>query len=584
MTIFDVLSMVGGLAMFLLGMSLMGDALEKRAGSRLKTILGGLTSNPAKGFLLGLAVTAVIQSSSATTVMVVGFVNSGVMALKQAIYIIMGANVGTTVTSWLLSLTGISGSSMVMQLLKPQSFTPVLALIGIVMYMSGKSESRKDTGMVLLGFAVLMFGMERMSSAVSPLADVPEFANILLMFSNPLMGVLAGALLTAVIQSSSASVGILQALSATGAITYASAIPIIMGQNIGTCVTALISSIGANKSARRAAMVHLYFNVIGTLVMLALFCGADAMFDLAFTGEHANQLGIAVVHTVFNVACTALLLPFGGLLEKLAYLTIPDSKQPEQVQLLDERLFVTPPLAIERAHSVTVMMGQQAVRTLHQAFDMLNQYDKDVAREIREGEDRVDHYEDQLGTYLVKLGGESLSQRDSHEVSKLLRLIGDLERVSDHAVNVLESAEEMQDKNLQFTGAAQAEVHVMVRAVSDILDMTEQVLETGSTDLARQVEPLEQVIDNLQAQIKLRHTERLTRGECTIEMGFILSDLLTDLERVADHCSNIAICMIEIDSKNSFDTHQYLLDIDKSDAEEFARQVNAMSRNYRLEA
>ncbi|MDO4355174.1 MAG: Na/Pi cotransporter family protein [Clostridia bacterium] len=583
MTIFDVLSMIGGLTMFLLGMSLMGDALEKRAGTRLKAIIGELTGNPARGFLLGVAVTAVIQSSSATTVMVVGFVNSGVMALKQAISIIMGANVGTTVTAWLLSLTGLSGSSLIMQLLKPQSFTPVLALIGIVMYMFVQSERKKDTGMVLLGFAVLMFGMERMSSAVAPLADVPEFSNILLMFSNPIMGVLAGALLTAVIQSSSASVGILQALSATGAITYASAVPIIMGQNIGTCVTALISSIGANKSARRAAMVHLYFNIIGTVVLLTAFCAVKAVVPLPFIAEQANQLGIAIVHTVFNVACTALLLPFGGMLEKLAYLTIPDSKQPEEVKLLDERFFITPSVAIERASSVAVMMAKQAADTLCRALDMLEAYDPAIAQEIRAGEDRVDWYEDQLGTYLVKLGSHSMTERDSHEVSKLLRMIGDLERISDHAVNVLESAEEMADKKLHFSGPALEELHVMARAVRDILETTVQVLESGDTRLAHQVEPLEEVIDNLQSQIKLRHTQRLTRGECTIEMGFILSDLLTDLERVADHCSNIAICTIEIESNHGFDIHQYVIDMDRSNAEAFAQQVRVMARNYRLE-
>lgn len=583
MTIFDVLSMIGGLAMFLMGMSLMGDALEKRAGGQLKTLLGKLTSNPLKGFVLGLAVTAVIQSSSATTVMVVGFVNSAVMTLKQAIYIIMGANVGTTVTSWLLSLTGLSGDNIILQLLKPTSFTPVLALIGIIFYMFVKSEKKKDIGMILLGFSVLMFGMDQMSAAVKPLANVPEFTNILLMFNNPILGVLAGAFLTAVIQSSSASVGILQALSATGAVTFGSAIPIIMGQNIGTCVTAMISSVGATKNARRAAMVHLYFNIIGSIVMMILFYSLNGIFHFAFVDESANQLGIAIVHTVFNVVCTAVLLPLGGLLEKLAIATIRDDKKPEHFQLLDERLFITPTVAIERAHDVTVMMGEAAVRTLKDSFSLLTSYNAAKAEAVVKGEDIVDHFEDQLGTYLVKLSGRSLSEEDSHEVSKLLRMIGDLERISDHAVNVMESAQEMHEKQLKFSAAAQNEIRVMIAAVEETLEVMLKAMQTDDISIAQQVEPLEEVIDNLQAQIKLRHTQRLTRGECTIELGFVLNDLLTNLERVSDHCSNVAICMIEI-QQSSFDTHQYLLDMDKSKSSTYTQQYAAVAQKYSLEA
>ena len=583
MTIFDVLTMIGGLAMFLMGMNLMGEALEKRAGGSLKTLLGKLTSSPLKGFVLGLAVTAVIQSSSATTVMVVGFVNSAVMSLKQAIYIIMGANVGTTVTAWLLSLTGVSGDNIFIQLLKPTSFTPVLALIGIIFYMFLKGEKKKDIGTILLGFSILMFGMDQMSGAVKPLADVPEFTNILLMFKNPVMGVLAGALLTAVIQSSSASVGILQALSVTGAVTFGSAIPIIMGQNIGTCVTAMISSVGTTKNARRAAMVHLYFNIIGTIVMSILFYTLDGIFNFAFVDLPANQLGIAVVHTVFNVVCTATLLPMGGLLEKLACLTIPDDKKPEQFALLDERLFVTPAVAIERAHDVTVMMAESAVKTLKDSFVLLDEFTPAKAEEVDKGEDIVDHFEDQLGTYLVKLSGLSLSEEDSHEVSKLMRMIGDLERISDHAVNVKESAEEMFEKKQKFSAAAQKEVKTMIAAVNETLETMLSALKSDDLAVARQVEPLEEVIDNLQAQIKLRHTQRLSRGECTIELGFVLNDLLTNLERVSDHCSNVAICMIEI-QQDTFDTHQYLLDIDKSKSSEYAQQYAAVARKYSLEA
>ena len=583
MTIFDVLTMIGGLAMFLMGMSLMGDALEKRAGGQLKTLLGKLTSNPLKGFALGLAVTAVIQSSSATTVMVVGFVNSAVMTLKQAIYIIMGANVGTTVTSWLLSLTGVSGDNIVMQLLKPTSFTPVLALIGIIFYMFIKNEKKKDIGMILLGFSILMFGMDQMSGAVKPLANVPEFTNILLMFQNPIMGILAGAVLTAVIQSSSASVGILQALSATGAITFGSAIPIIMGQNIGTCVTAMLSSVGTTKNARRAAMVHLYFNIIGTIVMSILFYTLNGIFNFAFVQESANQLGIAIVHTVFNVICTATLLPLGGVLEKLAIATIRDDKKPEHFALLDERLFVTPPVAIERARSVTVMMADAAVKTLKDSFNLLTEFSPAKAEEVDKGEDIVDHFEDQLGTYLVKLSGQSLSVEDSHEVSKLLRMIGDLERISDHAVNVKESAEEMFEKKQKFSDAARKEIQTMIAAVEETLEVMLEALQSNDLATARKVEPLEEVIDNLQAQIKKRHAKRLTRGECTIELGFVLNDLLTNLERVSDHCSNVAICMIEI-QQDAFDTHQYLLDIDKSKSSEYARQYAAVASKYSLGA
>ena len=582
MNIFDVLSLFGGLALFLFGMSVMGDGLEKSAGSKLKTILERLTSSPLKGFVLGLAVTAVIQSSSATTVMVVGFVNSGIMSLRQAIGIIMGANVGTTVTSWILSLSGIQGDSFFVKMLKPSSFSPILAVLGIVLYMFVKSSKKKDIGSILLGFAVLMFGMDTMSSAVAPLKDVPEFTNILLLFSNPILGVLAGAVLTAIIQSSSASVGILQALSATGQITFGSAIPIILGQNIGTCATAMLSSVGTNKNARRTAVVHLYFNIIGTLVFLTGFYVLKSIFDFQFVNDAINQVGIAVVHTVFNLTCTAVMLPFAGVLERLACATIKDEENAEdEFQLLDERLMVTPPVAIEQCRKLTIKMAEKSERAMDQALSLVRNFDPEVYNTVRETESRIDVYEDRLGTYLVKLSAHSLSQADSREVSRLLHTIGDFERISDHAVDIAKAAEEMHNKEIHFSDDAQGEIDVISSAVRRVLHMSIESFTSGDVNLAFQVEPLEQVVDHLRGVMKNRHVARLQEGSCTIELGFIFSDLLTSFERVSDHCSNIAACMIEL-QHGSYDTHEYLNSIKNGQNSEFVEIYNDFLKEYVL--
>lgn len=580
MDFFDVLTLLGGLSLFLFGMNLMGNSLEKCAGSSLKVLLSKLTSRKILGFLTGLGVTAVIQSSSATTVMVVGFVNSGLLSLRQAIGVIMGANVGTTVTAWILSLTGLDGESFFIRLLEPTSFSPVLALIGVGLTMMAKSERKKDVGMILLGFAVLMFGMDTMSGAVAGLQDVPEFQSIFLMFTNPVLGVLAGAILTAIIQSSSASVGILQALSATGQVTYGAAIPIIMGQNIGTCVTAMISSVGANKNAKRAAVVHLLFNIIGTCVWLSVFYLINAVVHFDFVGNSIDQLGIAVVHTTFNVLCTALLFPFSGLLEKLACRLVRDDKVPEQIQILDERLLSTPPVAIGRCQEVAETMARISMDALRTGCRLIEHYDAKEAQAVRETEKEADQYEDMLGTYLVKLGRENLSERGNRQVSKLLHIIGDFERISDHAVNVVESAEEMRSKGLHFSPQAKQELNVLTSAVGEIMDLSLDAFLKDDPDLAVKVEPLEQVVDTLKEQLRNRHILRLQRGECTIELGFVWSDLLTDLERVADHCSNIAGCVIEM-AHGSLDVHEYL-DYIKGGSIAFQRAYNAYARKYAL--
>lgn len=582
MSVFDGLSLVGGLALFLLGMNLMGGALEKQAGGRLKTILESLTSNPVKGFFLGLLVTAVIQSSSATTVMVVGFVSAGVMTLHQAIYIIMGANVGTTVTAWILSLSGIDGTSLFVQLLKPTSFTPILALAGIILYMFCKSARKKTTGMILLGFAVLMTGMTGMSSAVSGLQNVPEFANALLLFSNPILGVLAGALLTAIIQSSSASVGILQALSATGAVTFGISIPIIVGQNIGTCVTALLASAGATKNAKRAAMVHLYFNIIGAVVLLVLFYGLNAIFRFSFTALPATHLGIAILHTVFNVLCTAILLPFGSALEKLACLTIRDDETVDEIRMLDERLLAVPAIAVERCHNAVESMAKHAAHAFEEAVLMLEQYDEKTAAAIRDEEALVDRFEDRIGAFLVQISTQNLSNEDSFECTKLLRVIGEYERISDHAVNLLESAEEIQQKRIAFSAVATRELHTLIAAVQEIVSISLNALIAGDAKLAMRVEPLEQVIDGLRNQIKLNHTLRLQKSECTIEHGFVLSDILTNLERISDHCSNVAVCIQEMSRHTALGAHYYLGSI-QSTGPEFQPQFEEYQQKYLLQ-
>ena len=583
MDIFDALTMLGGLCLFLFGMSLMGQALERRAGSKLRSLLDQMTGKPLTGFLTGLGVTAIIQSSSATTVMVVGFVNSGLMTLRQAINVIMGANVGTTVTAWLLSLGGIDGSSMWIKLLKPSSFTPVLALIGIIFFMFSKDNKKKDTGVILLGFATLMFGMETMSGAVAGLKDVPAFTSLFLAFKNPVLGVLAGAVLTGIIQSSSASVGILQALATTGAVSYAAAIPIIMGQNIGTTVTAMLSSIGTNKNARRAAVVHLMFNVIGVAVLLTVFCIVRAVFAPALLDESATMSGIAVAHSVFNILCTAMLLPLGDQLEALAIRLVPDGKSRTQTTVeLDERLLATPSLALSRSRAVACEMADCAVRALGAALDSLTTLTPELAQRIREDEERCDHYEDMLGTYLVKLSAQKMGRAESEEATELLKTIGDFERISDHAVNVLESAEELRAKGLSFSPAAVDELSTLTAAVREILSLSLRAFEQHDAAAASEVEPLEEVIDALKEQLRTRHILRMQQGTCSIEAGFVLSDLLTDLERTSDHCSNIAGCVIDA-GRHSLSLHETLREARGEDPR-FRERFHAYAEKYRLAA
>ncbi len=578
--LFDILALVGGLCLFLFGMNVMGDSLEKAAGSSLKKLLSKLTTGKLAGFLTGLGVTAVIQSSSATTVMVVGFVNSGIMTLRQAINVIMGANVGTTVTSWLISLTGIEGDSLFLKLLKPTSFTPVLALVGIALLMFSKKSRHHDVGNILLGFATLMFGMDAMSDAVSGLRDVPQFQNILLMFQNPILGVLAGAVLTAIIQSSSASVGILQALSSTGQVTIGASIPIIMGQNIGTTVTALLSSIGTNRNARRASIVHLLFNIIGSVSILVAYCSFDAVFGFAFADMRANEVTIAVAHTCFNVVCTALLLPMSGLLEKLSYKIIKEPKDSDddvKVQL-DERLMTTPPIALSRARAVTNQMAAVSVNAAATSLRMLESYQQDEADHIREKETKADHLEDILGSYLVKLNTYPLSEKDSKESSKLLFVIGDFERISDYAVSVLKCAEETKEKKMQFSPEAQAELHVALEALREILSLTLEAFKDDDRSKAVRVEPLEQVIDDIASKLRAGHIKRLKEGECTIEAGFVWADLLQSLRRISDHCSNIAGCVIEM-QHSSMDIHSYLNRV-KKDSPEFQDLFRSYANKY----
>ena len=582
MDIFNLLTMIGGLCLFLFGMNLMGQALERRAGGSLRTVLGKMTGKVMTGFLTGLGITAIIQSSSATTVMVVGFVNSGLMTLRQAVNVIMGANVGTTVTAWLLSLGGIDSGSVWVNLLKPSSFTPVLALIGIVLYLFCKKAKQKDTGTILLGFATLMFGMETMSSAVAGLKDVPAFTNLFLAFKNPVLGVLAGAVLTGIIQSSSASVGILQALTVTGSVSYAAAIPIIMGQNIGTCVTAMISSVGTNKNAKRAAVVHLMFNVIGVAVLLTVFCIVKAVFHPVLFDEPATMYGIAVAHSAFNILCTAMLLPAGGLLEKLATRMVADGKQREKTVELDERLLATPSLALERSRAVAVEMADRSVRALKNALLCVEKYSPALAQSIQEDESSCDHYEDVLGTYLVRLSAQKLGENESEEATELLKTIGDFERISDHAVNLLESAEEMREKKLTFSPAARAEFGTLSAAIDEILELSLDAFASGDVALAARVEPLEQVIDTLKEQMRTRHILRMQQGNCSIEAGFVWSDLLTNLERTSDHCSNIAGCVIDT-AQHNLNLHETLKAVKRGDPR-FQDSFRVYAEKYRLPA
>lgn len=582
MSIFNVLNLLGGLCLFLFGMSLMGQALERRAGSSLRPLLEKMTQSRLKGLLAGLGVTAVIQSSSATTVMVVGFVNSGLMTLRQSIGVIMGANIGTTVTAWILSLSGIEGNSLLVQMFKPSTFTPILAVIGIVLYLFLKNDKKKDTGMILLGFATLMFGMEAMSAAVSVLRDVPEFSQLFLLFTDPLLGVLAGALLTGIIQSSSASVGILQALASTGQVTFGAAIPIIMGQNIGTCVTALLSSIGTNKNARRAALVHLNFNVIGATVGIILFYIIRAVAAPLLLTQPATEWGIAVAHSVFNVLCTLVLLPLGGMLEKLVMRLVPEDKKPQREAELDERLLATPALALERCRTLIADMASYAMESMRESLGAVLVCTPKAAENIREDEARTDHYEDIIGSYLVKLSARKIGETDSALAAEYLRLIGDFERIADHSVNILESAEELKNKGISFSPAARQEYQIMSAAVQEVTGLVYTAFVTGDIGAARRIEPLEQVIDDLKEELRTRHIRRMQQGTCGIEAGFIWSDLLTDLERVSDHCSNIACCIVEgID--HNLHRHEVLQSIRENSAS-FDADYAAFREKYALAA
>lgn len=580
MDIFNVLTLIGGLCLFLFGMNVMGEALERRAGGGLKMILGKLTKNKLMGFLTGLGITAIIQSSSATTVMVVGFVNSGIITLRQSIGVIMGANIGTTVTAWILSLGGISGDNVFVRLLKPTSFTPILSLIGIAMFMFGKTSKKKDTGTILLGFATLMFGMETMTSAVAGLADVPEFQNLFIMFKNPFLGVIVGALLTAVIQSSSASVGILQALSVTGRVSYGAAIPIIMGQNIGTCITAMLSAFGTNKNAKRAAVVHLSFNVIGTIIWLIVFSVVSSILKPAFLDMSASLLGIAVTHSVFNIACTVILLPISSLLEKLAVTLVPDTNQREVMTELDERLLATPPIALDRCNTLVCEMANISVTALKKSLSLLNKYNPQTAENILKYEDKADHYEDILGTYLVKLSGHQINDSDSSTVSKLLKVIGDFERISDHSVNILNSANELHEKKIKFTEDAYKELDVLCNAVSEVLTLAYTAFVKDDLKIAAKVEPLEQVVDGLKEKMRNSHINRLKGGDCSIEAGFVWADLITNLERTADHCSNIAVCIIDA-AEHNMNLHESLKDIKTNNAD-FDRMYKEYSDKYSI--
>lgn len=589
MDLFDVLSMLGGLALFLYGMHSLGDGLEKLSGGKLETILEKLTSKPIFAVLLGAGVTAAIQSSSATTVMVVGFVNSGIMKLHQAVYIIMGANIGTTVTSWILSLTGVQGDNFFMKLLKPTSFSPIFAFIGIILLMFTKSEKKKVVGSILIGFAILMTGMETMSAAVKPLATVPEFTNILTMFKNPILGMIAGAILTAIIQSSSASVGILQALCATGVLSFSAALPIIMGQNIGTCVTAIISSVGTGKNARRTALVHLYFNIIGTVLFMILFYLINAFVHFSFMDSQASEVSIAIVHSVFNILTVLVLFPFAGLLEKLACLTVKDNPEnsvkktqmEKDFRALDTRFLEVPGLAIAHSKNVAENMSELSKECLFKAMSLLTDYDEDTALEVSDLEDKVDKYEDELGTYLVKLSSKNLNENDSRMLSELLHCIGDFERISDHAINIQEAAKEMHDKELKFSEKAKIELSVFGQAVQDIVNLSFKVFKDNDDILATTVEPLEEAIDTLNYEIKNRHVRRLREGKCTIELGFVLSDVLVNYERISDHCSNIAVSLIQIHEDN-YETHGYLDALKHKDEKNFKEKYNECLEHYIL--
>ncbi len=590
MDIFGVLSLIGGLAIFLYGMDLLGEGLTDASGGKLEKILEKLTSNPLKAVLLGAGVTAVIQSSSATTVMVVGFVNSGIMKLSQAVGVIMGANIGTTITSWILSLTGIESSNIFISLLKPTSFSPVLAAVGIVFLMFLKKESLKNPGKIMIGFALLMYGMDAMSSSVAPLAEVPQFASILTAFSNPVLGMLAGMLFTAIIQSSSASVGILQALCSTGILSYATALPIIMGQNIGTCVTALLSSIGATKNGKRAAIIHLYFNVIGTVTFMIVFYALNAVIHFSFLNLTAQEFGIAVIHTAFNIITTAYLLPLRKVLEKLAYATIKldddekrimDSRSGNEFALLDDRFLEAPSLAVEHCKQVINKMADISRESLFISMSLIGGYDEEQALRVGELETRADKYEDALGTYIMKISTKNLKKEDSEMLNVMLHCIGDFERISDYACNLCDSARELQQKNMQFSLKAETELDILSSAVREAVDISFDAFKSNNKNEADKVEPLEELIDTLAVELKARHIRRLREGKCTIELGFAHSDILNNLERVADHCSNIAVDVIQSDQLE-FDAHEYLDRIKNKDNQQFARDYKTYKEKYRL--
>ncbi|MGN0479451.1 MAG: Na/Pi cotransporter family protein [Hominenteromicrobium sp.] len=587
MDIFSVITLFGGLAFFLYGMHLLSSSLEKMVGGKLERVLRSMTSNRFKSLLLGMAITIAIQSSSAMTVMLVGLVNSGIMELGQTIGVIMGSNIGTTVTAWILSLSGITSDNVFVQLLKPENFSPVIALIGIILIMFAKSSKKKDIGSVCIGFSILMTGMTLMSNSVKPLADLPQFKDILMMLNNPIVAILVGMLITALIQSSAASLGILQSLAMTGGISFSMALPIIMGQNIGTCITALLSSIGTSKNAKRVTAVHIYFNVLGTVICLSGFYLADAIFNFTFTDQPISSFMIAVVHSVFNLLTTLILLPFCKQLEKLAVLTVRDKpvrrgeQADEHTVLLDDRLLLSPSFAIAECRNATVKMATVARDTILDAIGLLSHFDEDIAAQIEQNEDKVDQYEDKLGSYLVKISSKNLSTADSNDVSQLLHTIGDFERISDHAVNLLRVAREIHEKGLQFSKKAQEELKIFTNAVIEILNITTDAFSKNDLHLAYEVEPLEQVIDSLKVELKNRHVRRLQEGKCTIELGFVLSDILNNYERISDHCSNIAVCMIQI-KDSSMDTHGYLNEVKTSGEPRFTGYYNRFTDKYAL--
>lgn len=588
MDLFDLLAMIGGLALFLYGMNLLSDGLEKLSGGRLERILENLTNNRLGAVLLGAGVTAVIQSSSATTVMVVGFVNSGIMKLSQAVGVIMGANIGTTITSWLLSLTGIESGNFFLQLVKPTSFSPILAMIGVILIMSVKNGRKREAGYILVGFSILMFGMDAMSQAMKPLSTVPQFTGLFTMFKNPLLGIAVGALVTAVIQSSSASVGILQALCMTGSISYASAVPIILGQNIGTCVTALMSSVGAGRNAKRASVIHLLFNIVGTAAFMTVFYAMHAIFRFGFMQEMADSAGIALIHTGFNVFTTLLLLPFADLLEKLSFILIrPDGEEEKQAgenalfSKMDERFLNTPSFALEQAHTVTLKMAELAKESLHLASESLFSYDKKTLEEVERMEQTVDRYDDEISNYLTKLSGRNLNDQDSRKLNMLLHSVGDLERISDHAMNLADCAKELGKKNRRFSETAEAELKRFSQAVGDIVDTSMEIFRTGNAEAAREIEPFEEAIDILQKEIKKRHMKRLTKGKCTAQMGFVLSDITNNYERIADHCSNLAINVMQLYEEDAY-AHEYIDNIPKGRGSAFDKTVKECLKRYEL--